>query len=95
MEEIVIPVIAISVTLLGLPWLILHYVTKWKQAPKITVEDEKVLDEMYVLARRLEERLDTVERIVSADHPEWKPGLNAPRTDGPAAIRDYQFDRRN
>ena len=57
----------------GLPWLILHYVTKWKQAPRITDEDEKLLDDMYVLARRLEDRLNTVERIVAADHPDWKP----------------------
>jgi phage shock protein B len=65
--------IAILAALVGLPWLILHYVTKWKQAPRITDEDEKLLDEMYNLARRLEERLNTVERIVAADHPDWKP----------------------
>ncbi|HEU4809334.1 MAG TPA: envelope stress response membrane protein PspB, partial [Sphingomicrobium sp.] len=32
MEEIVIPIIAISVLFLGLPWLIFHYVTKWKSS---------------------------------------------------------------
>jgi phage shock protein B len=60
---------------LGLPWVILHYVTKWKQAPKITNEDEKLLDELYSLARRLEDRVSTVERIVAADHPDWKAGM--------------------
>ena len=57
----------------GLPWLILHYITKWKQAPRMTDEDERLLDEMYNLARRLEDRLNTIERIVAADHPDWKP----------------------
>jgi phage shock protein B len=65
--------VAILCAIVGLPWLILHYVTKWKQAPRITDEDEKLLDEMYNLARRLEERLNTVERIVAADNPDWKP----------------------
>ncbi len=65
--------VAVLCALVGLPWLIFHYITKWKQAPKITDEDEKLLDEMYNLARRLEERLNTVERIVAADHPDWKP----------------------
>ena len=60
---------------LGLPWVILHYVTKWKQAPKITNEDEKLLDELYSLARRLEDRVATVERIVAADHPDWKVSM--------------------
>lgn len=89
--------IAILCALVGLPWLILHYVTKWKTAPRITEEDEKVLDEMYTLARRLEERLNTVERIVSADNPDWRPGLGAPPTDVRASLTapDYQIDRRN
>ena len=81
----VVTVLAIFV---GLPWVILHYVTKWKQAPKITDEDERLLDEMFNLARRLEDRLNTVERIVAADNPNFKPSLTAQ----PA---QYQLDRRN
>lgn len=83
-EIIVIPAI-----FLGMPWIIFHYITKWKQAPKITDEDEKLLDEMFNLARRLEDRLNTVERIVAADNPDFKPGLTAPQS------TPYQIDRRN
>ncbi|MBI0474562.1 envelope stress response membrane protein PspB [Sphingomonas sp. MA1305] len=92
-EIIVIPAIFI-----GLPWVIFHYITKWKQAPKITDEDERLLDEMYNLARRLEDRLNTVERIVAADNPDWKPGLNAPQpplSQSSYAASNYQLDRRN
>jgi phage shock protein B len=78
-------VLAIGSIFLGLPWLILHYVTKWKTAPKITDEDEKLLDEMQLLARRLEDRVMTVERIIAADNPDWKPGLSA--------TPQYQLDR--
>ncbi len=70
-----IPALAITSIFIGMPWVILHYITKWKQAPKITTEDENLLDELHYLARRLEDRLNTVERIVAADHPEWRPGL--------------------
>ena len=84
-EIIVIPAI-----FLGMPWIIFHYITKWKQAPKITDEDEKLLDEMFNLARRLEDRLNTVERIVAADNPDFKPGLTASQQSTP-----YQLDRRN
>ena len=72
-DLIAIPVLGIL--FIGLPWVILHYVTKWKQAPKITDEDEKLLDELYSLARRLEDRLGTVERIIAADHPDWRASL--------------------
>lgn len=79
-------VISVVAIVIGLPWLLLHYMTKWKQAPKITPEDENLLDEMYNLARRLEDRVTTVERIVAADHPDWKPGIGAPQS-------PYQLDR--
>ncbi len=80
--------IGILAIVVGLPWLILHYVTKWKTASKITPEDENLLDEMFNLARRLEDRVNTVERIVAADNPDWKPGLNAPQS-------IYPIERRN
>jgi phage shock protein B len=67
-ELIVIPAIFI-----GLPWLILHYVTKWKTAPTLTMDDEAMLEELYQLARRLDERMDTVERLVGSDHEDFKP----------------------
>jgi len=75
-----IPIVGILAPIIGVPWLILHYVTKWKLAPKITQEDENLLDELHNLARRLEDRLNTVERIVAADHPEWRPGMTMPST---------------
>lgn len=80
--------VAIVALFIGLPWIILHYVTKWKHAAKITPEDETMLDEMYNLARRLEDRVQTVERIVAADHPDFRAGLAA-------TPHDYQLDRRN
>ena len=75
MDEIVLPILVCGMLFIGMPWVILHYVTKWKQAPKITPEDENLLDELHSLARRLEDRINTVERIVAADNPDWKPGL--------------------
>lgn len=87
MEDILVPIIVVPVVVIGMPWLILHYITKWRQSPKITEEDEQLLDQMYETARRLEERLATVERIIAADNPDF-------RASRPAAS-DYQFDRSN
>ncbi len=78
MEDVFLPIIIVGILFIGMPWLIFHYVTKWKQAPKITEADERMLDEMHQLSRRLEERLHTVERIIAADNPDWRPGLAAP-----------------
>lgn len=88
MEDVFLPIVIVGMLFIGMPWLILHYVTKWRQAPKITDEDERLLDELHLLARRLEERLQTIERIVAADHPDFRPAR-------PSLDENYDFDRPN
>ena len=66
-------IMVVAVLFIGLPWLILHHVTKWKTAATLTNDDERMLGDMYELARRLEERMDTVERLVEQDNPGFSP----------------------
>ncbi|WP_017666470.1 envelope stress response membrane protein PspB [Porphyrobacter sp. AAP82] len=66
-------VMAIGAIFIGLPWMVLHYMTKWKTAPTITADDEVLLEELYNLAKRLDERMDTVERLVATDDPAFTP----------------------
>lgn len=66
-------VIAALALFIGAPWVILHYITKWKTAPTITSDDEVLLEELYNLAKRLDERMDTVERLVASDAPDFTP----------------------
>ena len=72
MDDILIPVLICGMLFIGLPWLIFHYVTKWKQAKTLTGEDEKLLDDLYETARRLDDRLCTIERIMTAENPQWR-----------------------
>jgi len=60
---------------IGLPWVILHYITKWKTSATLTSDDEQLLEELYQLARRLDERMDTVERLVASDNADFKPRI--------------------
>ncbi|AKM08851.1 phage shock protein B [Croceicoccus naphthovorans] len=84
-------VIVMIALFVALPWLVLHYVTKWKTAPKLTDGDEQMLEELYQLARRLDERMDTVERLVAADSPDFeKPRLIADNADDNAALAEIE-----
>ena len=67
-ELLIVPTIFI-----GLPWVVLHYITRWKTAATLTTGDEQLLDELHRLAKRLDDRMDTVERLVATDNPEFKP----------------------
>jgi phage shock protein B len=64
--------LAIVSIFVGLPWLIFHYVTKWKTAATLTSGDEKLLDDLHEAARRLDDRLCTIERIMTAENPNWR-----------------------
>lgn len=72
------PLIGILAVFIGLPWIVLHYMTKWKTAASITTDDEALLEELYQLAKRLDERMDTVERLVASDHADFKPARVIP-----------------
>jgi phage shock protein B len=89
MEDVLVPIFVVGMLFIGLPWLIMHYVTKWKQAPGgMTTEDEALLDELHLLAKRLEDRVNTVERIVAADNPEFRPGLSDYRSQPDYRLED-------
>ena len=72
MEDVLVPAIAVIVLFIGLPWLVFHYITKWKTAATLTGSDEKLLDELHDAARRLDDRLCTIERIMTAENPDWR-----------------------
>ena len=80
-EEIFIPIV-VGIIFIGLPWVILHYITKWKTAATLTGADEKLLDDLNDMARRLDDRLCSIERIMTAENPNWRqqclPGRTEP-----------------
>jgi phage shock protein B len=72
MDEAWIAAIVVPVVCIGLPWLIFHYITKWKTTARLTGSDEKLLDELHDAARRLDDRLCSIERIMTAENPNWR-----------------------
>jgi len=72
MHGVLVPIFVVGMLFIGLPWVILHYVTQWKKNGGLSIEDENLLDELHDLARRLDERMTTIERIVAADDPTFR-----------------------
>ncbi len=84
-------VAVLSVIFIAFPWVLFHYITKWKSAATITREDENLLEELHDLARRLDERVCTVERIMTAENPNWRSIACDPAT---VALEDRTVVRR-
>ena len=81
MTDALIAIAIVGMLFIGLPWLIFHYTTQWRRAGTISREDEDLLDELHELGRRLSERMISIERIIAADNPDWRPSgsISAPR----------------
>ncbi len=66
----VIPILLITICF---PlWIVFHYVTKMKTAKGLSVEDEKMLSEVWESTNRMEERIRTLERILDIEAPNWR-----------------------
>ena len=87
--------LAMILLFIGLPWLIFHYITKWKSQATLTTEDESLLDELNDLARRLDDRMCSIERIMTAENPNWRAIACDPAATGiEDATRTSQTTRR-
>ena len=89
MEELSV-VLVVATLFIGLPWLIMHYITRWKTAATLTGGDEKLLEELHDLARRLDDRMCSIERIMSAENPNWRQQCAPDQPQLPE--RDFDMD---
>jgi phage shock protein B len=93
LDKIIIVLGIVGMALIGLPWLIFHYITRWKTAATLSNADEQLIEELYALARRMDERVRTVERIVAAENPDWRE-IAAERAPAIAEDTDNERPRR-
>jgi len=53
-------------------WVIAHYVTRWRTSKVLTVDDEKMLAELWEQAPKMESRINALEAILDAEVPDWR-----------------------
>lgn len=52
--------------------IVMHYVTKWRQGREISGDDERMLEELWQLGQRIEDRIETLERILDDESRDWR-----------------------
>ncbi|MBM3504223.1 MAG: envelope stress response membrane protein PspB [Alphaproteobacteria bacterium] len=70
-SAITVPLI-LFLTIVAPIWIIAHYITRWRTAKTLSGDDEKMLRELWQSAEKMEQRLDTLERILDAEAPGWR-----------------------
>ena len=61
MEDFFVPLFAIFAIFVFLPGLILHYITEWRKLKSLQPDDERMLEDLWRSAKRMERRIDTLE----------------------------------
>ena len=52
--------------------LILHYAAEMKKSKGLSAQDEATLDELRRESEKLEDRLESLERILDDEIPDWR-----------------------
>jgi phage shock protein B len=53
-------------------FIILYFITEWKRSREISGGDEKLLEDLWLLSQKLEERMESLETILDSEMPEWR-----------------------
>ena len=74
MSDIDFNAVAVIFVAIVLPmWIVFHYVTRWKNSRGLAAQDEKLLTDLWDAARRMEERLDNLERVLGPEQSRKVP----------------------
>jgi phage shock protein B len=53
-------------------WILCHYITQWRKARRLSGDDEKALGELWKSARRMEARIEALEKVLDSEAPGWR-----------------------
>jgi phage shock protein B len=52
--------------------VILHYVTKWKSSRTLSGDEQRMLEDLWQDAQKMESRINALETILDDQAPDWR-----------------------
>jgi phage shock protein B len=62
----------VAIVVIGLPSMIMHYVTEMRKMKTVTPDDERLVEDLWRTAQRLERRVEALETILDKEAPKWR-----------------------
>ncbi len=62
----------IALTVVAPIAIVMHYATVWRRMRTLSTDDERLLDDLWKTARKLERRVEALETILDKDAPDWR-----------------------
>ena len=78
--EFLIPLVAIVSLFIVFPGMVFHYITLWRKHKTLEPDDERMLEDLWRSAKRMERRIETLEKLVDSHPDDAAPAPRQPRT---------------
>jgi phage shock protein B len=62
----------VAIVVIGLPSMIVHYITELRKVKTVTPDDERLVEDLWRTAQRLERRVEALETILDKEAPKWR-----------------------
>ena len=71
--EAIIGLIAVLSIFVFLPWMFFHYITIWRGQKTLKPDDEKIMEDLWRSAKRMEARIETLEALIQSEGENRSP----------------------
>ena len=77
---IIIPVFGVLSIFVILPALLFHYITLWRKQRTLQPDDERMIEDLWRLAKAMERRIETLEALMSEHNTDRGSAPRRPRS---------------
>ena len=70
-EMLFVPMVLFMV-IVAPTWIVMHYRSVNRSSSQLSEDDRQALEEMLVAVDQMADRIDSLESILDADHPNWR-----------------------
>ncbi len=72
MNEYTMVIAIVAIIFLACPAVFMHYQAELRKTKSISTDDERLVDDLWKTAQRLERRVEALETILDKEAPDWR-----------------------
>ena len=72
MDAFVMIIAVVAIIFVACPAVFLHYQSELRKTKSISTDDERLMDDLWKTAQRLERRVETLETLLDKEAPDWR-----------------------
>ena len=71
-EMLFVPTVLVILVIVAPTWIVMHYRSVNRSSSQLSEGDRQALEEILVAVDQMADRIESLESILDADHPNWR-----------------------